>query len=102
MNGEPDDDGPERELLRHAAAEVLAGVESWLGEGLGTDAALALVQNALPLSEEAGALPRLQRRSHGTVLAALLLLMADERAADLATRLVEGLREGAVPRVLVV
>lgn len=95
------DDAPELERLGELAATVLAHTESWIGQGLDHAAALALVQNALPLTEDPRALARLQRRSHAHVLAALLLLLEDPTAGHVATDLVEVLHdEGPQERVL--
>lgn len=100
VRGEPTGpDGPdEPDGLRAAATQVLLEVETWAADGVDHDVVLALVQNALPLADDAcGALPRLQRRSHARVLVALLLLLDHPVAGALATELVEVLAVDAPP-----
>ena len=96
VSGEPYDQDEALELQRLAelAAAVVDRSESWIAAGLGHDVALALVQNALPLREGAQVLERLQRRSHARVLTALLLLLDDPAAGELATDLAEALHRG--------
>ncbi|WP_286056432.1 hypothetical protein [Actinomycetospora termitidis] len=81
--------------LPDVATAVVVATEHWLAEGLCPATALALTQNALPLADGAEALSRLQARSHARVVAALLLLIDDEDAGELATRLVETLATGS-------